>query len=132
MGLKTEQEHNKDPKTDVVNTKNDLLKIVLAHMKEDPKYYTNLAKMETGISDAYAPAEYPQMRDPYRQGGFSPATHISTNGIPNDSTLRRTSKVKHKPINPDDEDDRPRLKEMNGSINTLRIIGREFVKRNKK
>lgn len=45
MGMDVEQEHNKG-ETDVVKSNLDILKIVLAHMAEDPKYYTNLKDME--------------------------------------------------------------------------------------
>lgn len=44
-GMDVEQEHNKG-ETDVVQSPLDVLKIVLAHMKEDPKYYTHLKFME--------------------------------------------------------------------------------------
>lgn len=97
LGIKHEQEHNQDPETDVVDDKNDLLKIVLAHMEEDPEYYTKLSKME---DEGYSPSEYPQTRDPYRQGGFSPYTHISHNGsIPRMARSKQKS-VKRKPLSP--------------------------------
>jgi hypothetical protein len=81
MGIKVEKEHDQDPATDVVKDKNDLLKIALAHLAEDPEYYTKLADMEADFEEAYAPSEYPQTRDPYRQGSFTPNTHISYNGL---------------------------------------------------
>lgn len=49
MGYKVELEHGtKDPKTDV--THDDpvkTLKIAVAHLNEDPKYYTKLKKVES-------------------------------------------------------------------------------------
>lgn len=45
MGYKVEFEHNKGA-TDVVGDPIDSLKIALAHLDEDPKYYTHLAAME--------------------------------------------------------------------------------------
>lgn len=45
MGYKVEFEHNKGA-TDVVDKPLDSLKIALAHLEEDPKYYTHLAAME--------------------------------------------------------------------------------------
>jgi len=51
MGLEVEQEHNGQMGTDIdVVPGNDLgtiLKIAVAHLREDPKYYTKLKKMET-------------------------------------------------------------------------------------
>jgi len=48
MGIEVEKEHDgkmgKD--VDVVKSKSDLLKIVTAHLREDPKYYTKLKKIE--------------------------------------------------------------------------------------
>lgn len=48
MGIKVEKEHDgkmgKD--VDVVGDKSDLLKIAIAHLREDPKYYTKLKKVE--------------------------------------------------------------------------------------
>jgi hypothetical protein len=47
-GINVEKEHDgkmgKD--IDIVNSKSDLLKIAIAHLREDPKYYTKLAKIE--------------------------------------------------------------------------------------
>ena len=45
MGIKIEREHNSGP-TDVVDSNLDLLKITLAHLEEDPEYYTHLTDME--------------------------------------------------------------------------------------
>ena len=51
MGIEVEQEHNGPMGTDVdVVPGNDLgtiLKIAVAHLREDPKYYTKLQKMES-------------------------------------------------------------------------------------
>ena len=48
MGIEVEKEHDgkmgKD--IDVVKSRSDLLKIVTAHLREDPKYYTKLKKVE--------------------------------------------------------------------------------------
>ena len=48
MGLEVEKEHSGEMGKDVavVKSKNDLLKIVIAHLREDPKYYTKLKKVE--------------------------------------------------------------------------------------
>ncbi len=45
MGLEVEQEHNRGD-VDVVDSKEDLMKIVIAHLREDPKYYSKLKKIE--------------------------------------------------------------------------------------
>lgn len=45
-GLEVESEHDKDDELDVVKNKKDLAKIVLAHLRELPDYYTKLDKME--------------------------------------------------------------------------------------
>ena len=45
-GIKVEREHNKNPKTDVVGSFVDLIRIAMAHLEELPDYYTRLAKME--------------------------------------------------------------------------------------
>ena len=48
MGYNVEKEHGgsmgKD--TDVVNKPSDYIKIAVAHLREDPKYYTKLKKVE--------------------------------------------------------------------------------------
>lgn len=46
MGLEVESEHDDGSKLDVVNTKKDLGKIVLAHLKELPDYYSKLKTVE--------------------------------------------------------------------------------------
>lgn len=48
-GMDVEQEHNSDPKTDVVNGDEDLAKIALAHLEEAPDYYNKLKKLESSI-----------------------------------------------------------------------------------
>lgn len=49
MGIKVEKEHDgkfgKD--TDVVKSDEDIVKIAVAHLREDPKYYTKLKKIES-------------------------------------------------------------------------------------
>lgn len=46
MGLEVEKEHDggEGKDVDVVRNKDDLMKIVVAHLREDPKYYTKLKK----------------------------------------------------------------------------------------
>lgn len=46
MGLKVEKEHDggEGKDVDVVKKRIDLIKIVVAHLREDPKYYTKLNK----------------------------------------------------------------------------------------
>jgi len=39
-------EHHDDPQTQVINSRLEAAKIAWAHLKEDPKYYTKLKKME--------------------------------------------------------------------------------------
>ena len=46
LGLSVEAEHDDGGKLDVVDTDKDLAKIVLAHLKEIPNYYTKLKKVE--------------------------------------------------------------------------------------
>lgn len=46
MGLEVESEHDDDSQLDVVDSKLDLAKIVLAHLKEKPDYYTKLKNVE--------------------------------------------------------------------------------------
>ncbi len=46
MGKKAEKEHDNGDDVDIVNSEEDLIKIVLAHLREDPKYYTKLKKVE--------------------------------------------------------------------------------------
>lgn len=45
-GLGVESEHDDGSDLDVVDSEKDLAKIVLAHLKEHPKYYTRLKKVE--------------------------------------------------------------------------------------
>jgi hypothetical protein len=48
LGMEVEREHDgrmgKDTK--VASSESDILKIVVAHLREDPKYYTKLKKIE--------------------------------------------------------------------------------------
>ncbi|MCK9458260.1 MAG: hypothetical protein M0R80_01240 [Proteobacteria bacterium] len=48
MGVKVEREHNGKMGKDTKVIKNDAeaLKIAVAHLREDPKYYTKLKKIE--------------------------------------------------------------------------------------
>lgn len=46
MGLDVESEHDDDSELDVVDSKKDLAKIVLTHLKEKPDYYTKLKSVE--------------------------------------------------------------------------------------
>jgi hypothetical protein len=48
--LNVEKEHDgkMGRDVDVVGSKADLLKIVIAHLREDPQYYTKLKNMERG------------------------------------------------------------------------------------
>lgn len=50
MGLKVEKEHDDEMGKDVDivpgHDKGTMLKIVVAHLREDPKYYTKLKKVE--------------------------------------------------------------------------------------
>lgn len=49
MGLSVEAEHDYGGKLDVVDSKKDLAKIVLAHLKEKPDYYSRLKKVEEEV-----------------------------------------------------------------------------------
>lgn len=49
LGLGVESEHDDGGKLDVVDSKTDLAKIVLAHLKENPKYYTKLKQVEEEV-----------------------------------------------------------------------------------
>ncbi len=44
MGIDDEKEHDDGSDLDVVNSFEDLVKIAVAHLKEDPQYYTKLKK----------------------------------------------------------------------------------------
>ena len=48
MGVDVEREHDGEmgKDTDVVKKDSDLVKIAVAHLREDPKYYTKLKKVE--------------------------------------------------------------------------------------
>lgn len=46
MGIEAEKEHDDGGPLDVVKNQVDLLKIALAHLEEDPHYYTHLKAME--------------------------------------------------------------------------------------
>lgn len=45
-GLSVESEHDDGSELDVVDSEKDLAKIVLAHLKEKPDYYSRLQKVE--------------------------------------------------------------------------------------
>ena len=44
MGFDAEKEHDDGSNVDVVDNDTDILKIAVAHLREDPKYYTKLHK----------------------------------------------------------------------------------------
>ncbi len=46
MGFQVEKEHMKDADINVIKKNSDILKIALAHLRENPKYYTLLKKVE--------------------------------------------------------------------------------------
>lgn len=46
LGLNVEKEHDDGSELDIVNSEKELAKIVLAHLKEKPDYYTRLKKVE--------------------------------------------------------------------------------------
>lgn len=48
-GLSVESEHDDGSILDVVDSELDLAKIVAAHVKEDPKYYTKLKQVEEDV-----------------------------------------------------------------------------------
>ena len=45
MGFEAEKEHDDGSDVDVVDSELDLVKITVAHLREDPKYYTKLKKI---------------------------------------------------------------------------------------
>lgn len=45
-GIEVEKEHMKDKDINVIRNPSDVLKIALAHLREDPQYYTKLKKIE--------------------------------------------------------------------------------------
>lgn len=47
MGYEAEKEHDDGSDVDVVDNDLDIVKIAVAHLREDPKYYTKLKKMES-------------------------------------------------------------------------------------
>jgi len=60
-GLKVEQEHNGTMGSDVDivpgNNLGTVLKIAIAHLREDPKYYSKLEKMEKSFGESYSKIE---------------------------------------------------------------------------
>jgi hypothetical protein len=65
MGLAVEKEHDDGSKLDVVDGHLDLAKIVLAHLKEDPKYYTKLKTVEEDApANSIAAGGIAGMREP--------------------------------------------------------------------
>lgn len=46
MGCAVEKEHDDGSDVDVVDDNSDVLKIAIAHLREDPEYYTKLKKVE--------------------------------------------------------------------------------------
>ena len=51
MGIKVEKEHASDPETAVIDNDIDAAKIAWAHLKESPKYYAELKKMEKNLTE---------------------------------------------------------------------------------
>lgn len=65
MGLSVEKEHDDGSKLDVVDTELDLAKIVLAHLKENPQYYTKLKTVEEDApANSVAAGGVAGMREP--------------------------------------------------------------------
>ncbi|MBU1082709.1 MAG: hypothetical protein KKB59_19645 [Spirochaetes bacterium] len=52
-GFEAEKEHNTGDELDVVDSNIDLVKIALAHLEEDPKYYSKLEKIHQNESKLY-------------------------------------------------------------------------------
>lgn len=50
-GIKIEREHLKDPETAVISTDEEAAKVAWAHLKESPKYYKELRKMEKDLKE---------------------------------------------------------------------------------
>lgn len=51
VGIKIEKEHAKDPETAVISSDIQAAKIAWAHLKESPKYYIELQKMEKQLKE---------------------------------------------------------------------------------
>lgn len=51
QGIKVEKEHASDPETAVIKTDEEAAKVAWAHLKESPKYYTELKKMEKNLKE---------------------------------------------------------------------------------
>jgi hypothetical protein len=53
-GVKAEmEEHHDDPETKVITTDEEAGKVAWAHLKEDPKYYDKLAKIESNLEESH-------------------------------------------------------------------------------
>ena len=73
MGLSVESEHDDGGPLDVVKSEKDLAKIVLAHLKETPNYYTKLKQVEEeapansvaggGVAGLTEPISYRKLQD---------------------------------------------------------------------
>ncbi len=50
-GIKVEREHLKDPETAVIKSDEEAAKVAWAHLKESPKYYQELKKMEKNLKE---------------------------------------------------------------------------------
>lgn len=50
-GIRVEQEHAKDPETAVISSDEEAAKVAWAHLKESPRYYKELHKMEKNLKE---------------------------------------------------------------------------------
>lgn len=76
LGKKVEREHDNGNDVDVVRSEEDLIKIVLAHLREDPKYYTKLEKVEEGVQKS-GRRKKKGLTSESRSGTISEAPHIA-------------------------------------------------------
>lgn len=68
LGLSVESEHDDGGELDVVDSKKDLAKIVLAHLKEKPDYYTKLKKVEEDApTNSVGTGAIAGLNEPFRQ-----------------------------------------------------------------
>lgn len=73
MGIQVEKEHDDGSELDVVKSKSDLVKIALAHLKEDPEYYTKLRKMETNeVAPPGREAQVKRLKKEFPKGSPAP------------------------------------------------------------
>jgi len=104
MGLEVESEHD-DGELDVVNSQKDLARIVLAHLKEVPDYYTKLKSVEEDApANSIAGGGIAGINEPFRRTVPILKRRVNKNIKEDQNKERRIQFIKSLTIKPGESD----------------------------